>query len=311
MRLVRSQVIAVKSQDYVAAARAWVPRTSRILTRHILPNAVAPVLVYSTITVGCYRGRGDADLPRASVSSGRRSRGACRSPTAAVPAPDGAAPGALPEHHPVPDRDGVHHDGRRAARRPRPEAAFVRTSSGSISSSPGRSSRRGPGPGPVLEVDDLHVEFRTRYGVVNAVNGDQLHRRPGRDAGDPRRVRLRQVGLRPGDHGHPRLAARGHHRRRDPVPAAATLHDERRGAAPQIRGPGIAMIFQDALSRAEPGLQRRLPDRRDVPGAPGHVQEGGQAARRRADGPGPHPGARRGGSTTTRTSSPAACASAS
>jgi ABC-type dipeptide/oligopeptide/nickel transport system permease subunit len=52
MRLVRSQVIAVKSQDYVAAARAMGASNFRILTRHILPNAVAPVLVYSTITVG-------------------------------------------------------------------------------------------------------------------------------------------------------------------------------------------------------------------------------------------------------------------
>jgi oligopeptide transport system permease protein len=52
MRLVRSQVIAVKSQDYVAAARAMGASNIRILTRHILPNAVAPVLVYSTITVG-------------------------------------------------------------------------------------------------------------------------------------------------------------------------------------------------------------------------------------------------------------------
>ena len=52
MRLVRSQVIAVKSQDYVAAARAMGASNLRILTRHILPNAVAPVLVYSTITVG-------------------------------------------------------------------------------------------------------------------------------------------------------------------------------------------------------------------------------------------------------------------
>ncbi|MCW2705017.1 MAG: binding-protein-dependent transport system inner rane component [Blastococcus sp.] len=52
MRLVRSQVIAVKSSDYVAAARAMGASNFRILTRHILPNAVAPVLVYSTITVG-------------------------------------------------------------------------------------------------------------------------------------------------------------------------------------------------------------------------------------------------------------------
>ncbi|NEK86557.1 ABC transporter permease [Blastococcus saxobsidens] len=52
MRLVRSQVIAVKSSDYVAAARAMGASNSRILVRHILPNAVAPVLVYATITVG-------------------------------------------------------------------------------------------------------------------------------------------------------------------------------------------------------------------------------------------------------------------
>ena len=52
MRLVRSQVIAVKSSDYVAAARAMGASDARILTRHILPNAVAPVLVYATITIG-------------------------------------------------------------------------------------------------------------------------------------------------------------------------------------------------------------------------------------------------------------------
>jgi ABC-type dipeptide/oligopeptide/nickel transport system permease subunit len=52
MRLVRSQVIAVKSSDYVAAARAMGASDGRIMTRHILPNAVAPVLVYTTITIG-------------------------------------------------------------------------------------------------------------------------------------------------------------------------------------------------------------------------------------------------------------------
>jgi oligopeptide transport system permease protein len=52
MRLVRSQVIAVKSGDYVAAARAMGASGRRIMVRHILPNAVAPVLVYTTITIG-------------------------------------------------------------------------------------------------------------------------------------------------------------------------------------------------------------------------------------------------------------------
>ncbi|MCV2489394.1 ABC transporter permease [Geodermatophilus sp. YIM 151500] len=52
MRLVRSTVVSVKEADYVQAARALGGSTGRVLTRHILPNAVAPVLVYSTIYVG-------------------------------------------------------------------------------------------------------------------------------------------------------------------------------------------------------------------------------------------------------------------
>ncbi len=52
MRLVRSQVIALKSSDFVAAARALGAGSGRVLVRHILPNAVAPVLVYATITIG-------------------------------------------------------------------------------------------------------------------------------------------------------------------------------------------------------------------------------------------------------------------
>lgn len=52
MRLVRSQVIALKNSDFVAAARALGASSGRVLVRHILPNAVAPVLVYATITIG-------------------------------------------------------------------------------------------------------------------------------------------------------------------------------------------------------------------------------------------------------------------
>jgi oligopeptide transport system permease protein len=52
MRLVRSTVVSVKDADYVQAARALGASTPRILIRHILPNAIAPVLVYSTIYIG-------------------------------------------------------------------------------------------------------------------------------------------------------------------------------------------------------------------------------------------------------------------
>jgi oligopeptide transport system permease protein len=52
MRLFRSSVISVKETDYVSAARSMGASDGRILTKHILPNAVAPVLVYATILVG-------------------------------------------------------------------------------------------------------------------------------------------------------------------------------------------------------------------------------------------------------------------
>lgn len=52
LRLVRSAVMSVKEMDYVDAARALGVRNFRIIRRHILPNAIAPVIVYATITVG-------------------------------------------------------------------------------------------------------------------------------------------------------------------------------------------------------------------------------------------------------------------
>ena len=52
LRLLRSSVISVKSTDYVLAARALGANDWRIITTHILPNAIAPVLVYATIAIG-------------------------------------------------------------------------------------------------------------------------------------------------------------------------------------------------------------------------------------------------------------------
>jgi oligopeptide transport system permease protein len=47
-------VLQVKPNDYVHAARALGANPFRIITSHILPNAVAPVIVVSTIDLGVY-----------------------------------------------------------------------------------------------------------------------------------------------------------------------------------------------------------------------------------------------------------------
>jgi oligopeptide transport system permease protein len=56
MRIMRSAAISAKSQDYVKAARALGASTWRILLKHLLPNCLAPVLVYATIALGAFIG---------------------------------------------------------------------------------------------------------------------------------------------------------------------------------------------------------------------------------------------------------------
>ncbi|HWH01322.1 MAG TPA: ABC transporter permease [Pilimelia sp.] len=51
-RVMRSSVIAAKSQDFVAAARMLGAGPGRIMFRHILPNSVAPFIVVLTILLG-------------------------------------------------------------------------------------------------------------------------------------------------------------------------------------------------------------------------------------------------------------------
>ncbi len=53
-RVARGSVITIKQADYVMAAKALGASTSRILLRHILPNAIAPVIVVATIALGGY-----------------------------------------------------------------------------------------------------------------------------------------------------------------------------------------------------------------------------------------------------------------
>ncbi|MCR6673159.1 ABC transporter permease [Devosia ginsengisoli] len=50
-RIVRGQILSLKSQDYVAAARTMGAGTGRILTRHLLPNSIGPIIVTLTMLI--------------------------------------------------------------------------------------------------------------------------------------------------------------------------------------------------------------------------------------------------------------------
>lgn len=55
-RVARSAVIQVKQADFVAASRALGASQAWMIRKHILPNAAAPVIVITTISLGGYIG---------------------------------------------------------------------------------------------------------------------------------------------------------------------------------------------------------------------------------------------------------------
>jgi oligopeptide transport system permease protein len=50
-RIVRGQVLSLKQQTFVEAARALGAGDGSIIFRHIVPNTLGPVIVYTTLTV--------------------------------------------------------------------------------------------------------------------------------------------------------------------------------------------------------------------------------------------------------------------
>ena len=50
-RLIRGEILRIKELDYVHAARAQGAGTARIIFRHVLPNAISPVLVSATFAL--------------------------------------------------------------------------------------------------------------------------------------------------------------------------------------------------------------------------------------------------------------------
>jgi oligopeptide transport system permease protein len=50
-RIVRGQVLSLKTQDFVLAARVGGVTPSVVIARHLVPNTLGPVIVYATLTV--------------------------------------------------------------------------------------------------------------------------------------------------------------------------------------------------------------------------------------------------------------------
>ncbi len=51
-RIVRASVLSIREREYVEAARAIGMNNFRILTRHVLPNALSGMIVFATLSVG-------------------------------------------------------------------------------------------------------------------------------------------------------------------------------------------------------------------------------------------------------------------
>ncbi|MGI8469897.1 MAG: ABC transporter permease [Pyrinomonadaceae bacterium] len=50
-RVVRGQILSLKNQEFVLAARATGVSAPAIIFRHLVPNALGPVIVYATLTI--------------------------------------------------------------------------------------------------------------------------------------------------------------------------------------------------------------------------------------------------------------------
>jgi ABC-type dipeptide/oligopeptide/nickel transport systems, permease components len=51
-RLIRGEILKIKQREYVLAAKASGARDTKVLFKHIVPNAIPPVIVQATLSIG-------------------------------------------------------------------------------------------------------------------------------------------------------------------------------------------------------------------------------------------------------------------
>ena len=160
----------------------------------------------------------------------------------------------------------------------------------------------------LLEVNDLKTYFRTDDGIVKAVDGVNFKVEKGKTLGI--------VGESGSGKSVTCLTIMGLNAKKNTITSGEALFNgENLISMPSkrlrdIRGNDIAMIFQDPMTSLNPGPHDRQAARRGDPAAPRRVEEAGEGARPRAARTRSGSRGPTGGSTTTRISSRAACASA-
>ena len=119
-RIVRGQVLSIREREYVEAARSLGASDVRIMFVDVVPNVLAPVIVYTTLLIPLsivVRVRPLVSRPRCSAADGdlgRHARRLARLLPRRLVVPAVPRPGAA-DHH-----VGVQHLRRRRARRVRP-----------------------------------------------------------------------------------------------------------------------------------------------------------------------------------------------
>ena len=283
-RVLRANLLEVQNEDYVRTARAKGLSERRVLMRHTLRTSMITFVSLFGLDFGALVGGG---VLLVEVVFGIHGVGLPDVPVAHQPRP------ARRSWRPSSTARSSSCSRTRSSTSPTP---------GSIrgSGSPdGRAAARGHGSQGLVP-----HRGRPRAGGRRR----QLLDRKGRGAGHRRRVGLRQerhADDRDAAHHRPERRVRGSGDLQGPRPDEARPGRHARGARVRDRDdlPG-----PDDL--AQPGLQRRVADRRADPGPRGRVEGAGQRPGRRPPRGGGHPERRASGSATTRTSSRAACASA-
>ena len=282
-RVLRASVLETMSEDTCAPRAQGIPERE-VVRRHVLRTSLIPIVALFGLDFGAILG-GGAILTEAVFDLQGVGQYA-----ATADRPARRAAGARRDHA------GRVHDRRAVGDRGRPLRAA-------------RPAHHAPvSEPPVLSVEDLRVSFATVAGPVRAVDGVSLSVRAGEvlaivgESGCGKSVTAMTL---PGSR-----CAQGAESRARCATASASWSAPPTRVLRQVRGAGIAMIFQDPMTALNPVLRVGDADRRADPGARPDVRRA--AARDRGRSSCSAASASRGprsASTRTRTSSRAACAS--